>query len=124
MAIQGSCHCGDVSFEIEGQIPDKLVRCTCSFCAKRGGLHAYYAPEQFKLVTPVSKTSTYRWQTHLVAHNFCPKCGIAVYSDSPKFQMDGTWDGTSRVVCVNARLFNDFDAASHPVDVIDGKNLW
>jgi hypothetical protein len=26
--------------------------------------------------------------------------------------------------CVNARLFDDFDAAGAPALVIDGKNLW
>jgi hypothetical protein len=38
MTIKGSCHSGKVAFEIEGVIPDKLTRCTCSFCAKRGAL--------------------------------------------------------------------------------------
>jgi hypothetical protein len=124
MSIKGSCHCGNVAFLIDGSIPEKLVRCTCSFCSKRGALHAYYAPEQFKLLTPASHMGTYRWQSKLVAHNFCPTCGIAVYSDSPNFQRDGSWDGKTRRICINARLFEDFDAASYPVDVIDGKNLW
>src|SRR6266852_6778207 len=60
----------------------------------------------------------------LVAHNFCPSCGCAVFSDSPAFQPDGTWDGTTRRYAVNPRLFDDFDAAEAPVTVIDGKNLW
>jgi hypothetical protein len=124
MSIKGSCHCGQVAFLIEGEIPVKLVRCTCSFCSKRGALHAYYAPDQFKLTTSESNSGTYRWQSKMVAHHFCPSCGIAVYSDSPNFQMDGSWDGKTRRICVNARLFDGFDAASHPVDVIDGKNLW
>ena len=60
----------------------------------------------------------------LVAHHFCARCGCGTYSDSPAFQRDGTWDGTTRRVGVNARLFHDFDAADAPVFVIDGKNLW
>ena len=44
MPITGSCHCGANAFEIEGEIPEKLTRCTCSFCAKRGALHAYFQP--------------------------------------------------------------------------------
>jgi hypothetical protein len=50
--------------------------------------------------------------------------GCAVFSDSPAFQPDGKWDGTSRRYAVNARLFDGFDAAEAPVTVIDGKNLW
>jgi hypothetical protein len=124
MPITGSCHCGANAFEIEGEIPEKLTRCTCSFCAKRGALHAYFQPEQFKLTTPAGNLATYRWNSKLVAHNFCPTCGCAVFSDSPAFQPDGKWDGTTRRYAVNARLFDSFDAAEAPVTVIDGKNLW
>lgn len=124
MAVTGSCHCGKVAFSIEGEIPQKLTRCTCSFCSKRGALLAYYEPGQFKLTTPESNTATYRWNTRQVAHVFCPTCGCSTYGDSPAFQMDGSWDGKTRRIGVNARLFDGFDAATAPIEVIDGRNLW
>jgi hypothetical protein len=124
MAITGSCHCGKTRFEIAGTIPEQLTRCTCSFCAKRGALYAYYAPAQFRLATPANDLATYLWNTKTVAHHFCPNCGCATFSDSPDFQPDGTWDGKTRRFGVNARLFDNFDAATAPVSVIDGKNLW
>jgi hypothetical protein len=124
MTITGSCHCGKVSFEIVGGIPATLTRCTCSFCSKRGALYAYFEPAKFRLTTPESDSSTYRWNTNMVAHNFCPNCGCGTFSDSPDFKPDGTWDGKTRRIGVNARLFDNFDAAAAPVQVIDGKNLW
>ena len=124
MPITGSCHCGKTAFEIDGEIPEKLTQCTCSFCAKRGTLYAYYQPAQFRLTTPAADVATYRWQSKMVAHNFCPTCGCGTFSDSPDFQPDGSWDGKTRRIGVNARLFDDFDAAAAPVQVIDGKNLW
>lgn len=124
MTIIGSCHCGKVAFAIEGEIPPKLTRCTCSFCAKRGNLYAYYEPSQFRLTTPAADGATYRWNTRMVAHNFCPACGCSTFSDSPAFNMDKSWDGKTRRIGVNARLFDNFDAAAAPVEVIDGKNLW
>jgi transketolase N-terminal domain/subunit len=42
----------------------------------------------------------------------------------PDFQRDGSWDGKTRRIAVNARLLDDFEAADWPVTVIDGKNLW
>ena len=42
MPITGRCHCGSIVFEIEGETPPQLTRCTCSFCSKRGHLYAYY----------------------------------------------------------------------------------
>lgn len=124
MTITGSCHCGNTSFRIEGEIPETLTRCTCSFCSKRGHLWAYYEPQQFQVTPKPAGDATYRWQTKLVAHHFCPHCGCGTYSDSPAFQPDGSWDKVSRRIGVNARLFDNFDAAMAPVNVIDGKNLW
>ncbi len=124
MAITGSCHCGKTAFRIDGEVPAELTRCTCSFCAKRGALLAYYEPSRFQLTTAGSDDATYRWNTKLVAHHFCAACGCATYTDSPAFGMDGNWDGKTRRIAVNARLFDGFDAATAPVKVIDGKNLW
>ena len=123
MAITGSCHCGDSHFRIEGRLPPALTRCTCSFCSKRGMLWAYYAPQQFQVVAH-GHDAVYRWQSEQVAHHFCSRCGCTTYSDTPDFQPDGSWDGVTRRIGVNARLFDGFDAALHGVVVIDGRNLW
>lgn len=124
MTIKGSCHCGNTSFEINGEIPEQLARCTCSFCSKRGALYAYYVPDQFHVTTSANSDGVYRWNTRLVEHHFCMHCGVPTYSDSPSFERDGTWDGRTRRIGINARLFDNFDAASAPVFVLDGKNLW
>ena len=123
MTITGACHCGMNAFRIEGELPAKLTSCTCSFCSRRGALVAYYQPQQFK-VTGAGGDAVYRWRTKQVAHHFCRMCGCATYGDSPAFEQDGKWDGKTRRIGVNARLFDNFDAAALPVEVIDGKNLW
>ncbi|RZJ03798.1 MAG: GFA family protein [Brevundimonas sp.] len=124
--ITGRCHCGDIAFEIDGEIPEDLTRCTCSFCSKRGHLYAYFAPDQFRRVFPQDRAgeSTYFWNSKLVANNFCGRCGCDVYADSPVFIPEEDFKAGKRRIAVNARLFDDFEAADHPVTVIDGKNLW
>jgi hypothetical protein len=124
MTVRGSCHCGKTAFRIEGDLPEKLTRCTCSLCSKRGALLAYYRPDQFQVTVSSTDDGIYRWNTKLVAHHFCQACGSATFSDSPDFQPDGSWDKHTRRIGVNARLFDNFDAALAPVMVIDGKNLW
>ena len=124
MTIKGSCHCGNVNFKIDGEIPNQLTRCTCSFCSKRGALYAYYQPEQFHSSASGESDGIYRWNTQMVAHHFCSNCGIPTFSDSPAFEPDGSWDKKTRRIGVNARLFDGFDAATASVTVIDGKNLW
>ena len=85
-------------------------------------LQAYYPPEQFHL-TNTTGDAVYRWQSKLVAHHFCDACGCGTFDDSPAFELDGGWDKTTRRISINARLFDNFDAAEAPVQVIDGKNL-
>ena len=124
MPVEGRCHCGRTAFQIAGDLPAQVTRCTCSFCAKRGALVAYYAPDQFKVTASPIGDAVYRWNAKLVAHHFCSHCGCATFTDSPAFERDGKWDGHTRRIGVNARLFDGFDAAEAPVTVIDGKHLW
>ncbi|WP_315760043.1 hypothetical protein [Sphingomonas sp. Y38-1Y] len=121
--IEASCHCGRNKLRVDAELPDKVVRCTCSFCSKRGLLHAYFAPDQL-IVDEASSDAIYRWNHKLVAHHFCSACGCSLYSDSPAFGEDGEWDGETRKVGMNARIIDGVEAADLPVDVIDGKTLW
>jgi hypothetical protein len=118
--ITGKCHCGKTSFRIDGELPERVTRCTCSICAKRGALYAYYAPEQLAL--NAQRDQVYRWGTQHVTSHFCGECGCATHNESPAFEPDGSWDGKRRIVAVNARLFDDFAADDAPVTVVDGKN--
>ncbi len=122
--LTGRCHCGQVAFEIDGAIPERLTRCTCSICSKRGALYAYYPIEQFRRTTAAEDQATYRWRSRSVDHNFCPTCGCSTYTVSPDYRPDGSFEPGKQRVGVNARLLDDFEAADWPVTVIDGKNLW
>lgn len=59
-----------------------------------------------------------------MAHHFCQICGTATFSDSAAFEPDGDRGKHTLRMGVNARLLDDFDAATAAVKVIDGKNLW
>ena len=123
MPITARCHCGRNALEVDGELPEKLTRCTCTFCSKRGHLYAYFRPEQLKVVQADSDT-VYRWQSKTVANHFCSACGCDLYADSPEFKPDGSWDGHTRRIALNARLIDEFEAADWPVTVMDGKHLW
>jgi hypothetical protein len=124
MTLTGRCHCGQTMFRIHADVPAQLTRCTCSLCAKRGMLWAYYTPDQFELLAPHAGDAVYRWNTGLIDHHFCATCGCSTFSNTPAYQSDSGWDGVTRRIGVNARLFDDFDAAQAPVAVVDGKHLW
>jgi hypothetical protein len=118
--ISGRCHCGKTSFLIDAELPDELTFCDCSICRKRGTLHAYFSPEQFSVSTQEDRI--YRFGPRVVTSHFCGQCGCATYCESPKFSADGTWDEASRIIAVNARLFDDFMAHEVPVTLVRGKD--
>jgi hypothetical protein len=122
MAIKGSCHCGATQFEVR-EAPATVTKCTCSFCSKRGGLWAYYSPEDFKLLTARDRVSTYQWGTYTGQHHHCAICGCGTYSEFPDFST-GEPDFDNPKVSVNSRLFDDFDLDALEVVTVDGKNLW
>jgi hypothetical protein len=122
MVVKGSCHCKATQFEVS-EAPDSVTQCTCSFCSKRGALHAYYTPDQFKLRTARDRVSTYQWRTFSVLHHHCAICGCPTYSESPDFST-GKPDFDHPRIGVNARLLDDFELASVPIKIIDGKHLW
>jgi hypothetical protein len=82
MPVEGSCHCGEIVFEVS-EAPRGVTRCTCSLCAKRGALWAYYTPAQFRLLSPPENVATYLWGSRTVKHHFCRRCGCGTHSGFP-----------------------------------------
>lgn len=72
----GSCHCGQVKFEVD--LPGSVVvkRCNCSICRKSGYLHLIVPADKFKLLSGEESLSEYRFHTGVARHLFCAKCGI------------------------------------------------
>ena len=91
MKVQGSCHCGHVTYEAEID-PDSAHICNCTDCqmltgtAFRVSVHAPKAT--FRLLTgqPTVYVKTAESGTKR-KHSFCPNCGTPVnssaYTDNP-----------------------------------------
>jgi hypothetical protein len=122
MPINGSCHCKATQFEVS-EAPTSVTQCTCSFCSKRGALHAYYTSSQFRLITARDRVTTYQWRSYTVQHHHCAICGCPTYSESPDYST-GVADFNKMKIGVNGRLLDEFDLNKVEVMVIDGKNLW
>src|SRR5688500_14905392 len=69
MRISGSCHCGNIAFEAEGEF-DKAMECNCSFCRRRGVLLAFVPRDKLELTTPRENLSTYHFNKEVIAHHF------------------------------------------------------
>ena len=111
----GSCHCGRVAFEVEGE-PDSALSCNCSICQRKGSLLWFVSRESLKLTTPESSASEYEFNKHRIAHRFCPVCGIHPYAY-------GTDPKGNAIAAVNLRCLTDIDLESIPVTHYDGRSL-
>jgi hypothetical protein len=76
------------------------------------------------VIVQADSDSISRRRSKLVANHFCGTCGCTVFADSPAFPPDGSRDGVTRRIAINARVLDDFEAADWPVKVINGKRLW
>jgi hypothetical protein len=122
MPVKGRCHCGAIQFELS-EMPSELTNCNCSFCVRRGGLVAYYRPEQFKLLTAPDRVWTYQWGDYVCQHHYCPVCGMGTHSTLPSFD-SGQLNFEKMRVAVNARLLEDLGWEKLPVKHVNGRQDW
>ena len=84
----GSCHCNAVRFTVDAPADLTVWDCNCSICRRRRNTHFIVPKEAFRLETPASALTTYRFGTRVAAHTFCATCGITAFY-SPRSNPDG-----------------------------------
>ncbi len=115
MMYKGSCHCGKVAYEVEGEI-DSALSCNCSICQRKGSLLWFIPRQQLKLVTPDENASTYTFNKHKIKHRFCPECGMHPYGEG----VDPKGNPTA---AVNIRCLDGIELEKIPVTHFDGRAL-
>lgn len=115
MTHHGSCHCGQVRFEVDGE-PAGAMSCNCSICSRKGTLMWFVPAAQFRLLTPPEALATYTFNQHRIQHRFCPTCGIHPFGEGsdPKGQ---------RMAAINLRCVEGIDLDALPVQQFDGRAL-
>jgi len=115
MIYKGSCHCGKVAFEVEGELTGAMA-CNCSICSRKGSLLWFVPHDKFHLLTPDDFASTYTFNKHIIKHRFCPTCGIHPYAE-------GVDPKGNRMAAINIRCLEGVDLASVPVQNFDGRSM-
>jgi len=114
MRYTGSCHCGRIRFQVEGEV-DSGLACNCSMCSRRGSLLWFVPRERLELLTPEEDLGTYLFNKHVIQHRFCPACGIHAFGEAPR--PDG-----QAMAAINLRVLENFDLESVPVKHFDGRS--
>ena len=115
MLYKGSCHCGHVSFQVEGELTGAMA-CNCSICQRKGSLLWFVPRDQLRLLTPDGNASTYTFKRHLIKHRFCPVCGIHPYGE-------GVDPKGNAMAAINIRCLEDVQLDAVPVTHFDGRAL-
>jgi hypothetical protein len=114
MLYKGSCHCGKIAFEVEGEITGAMD-CNCSMCQRKGSLMWFVPREHLRLLTPESNAATYLFNKHVIKHRFCQTCGIHPYGE-------GVDPKGIAMAAVNVRCLEGIDLESVPVHKFDGRS--
>lgn len=77
MSLRGSCLCGGVRYEIEGDL-ERASRCFCSLCRKQTGsafgTYGFVPADRFRLLTGTDLIRSFH-ATRDVTRTFCGRCG-------------------------------------------------
>src|SRR6185295_183741 len=63
--FRGSCHCGAVAYEVEGEL-DSALACNCSICQRKGSLLWFVPRAALRLVTPESASRVYEFNKRVI----------------------------------------------------------
>lgn len=115
MNYKGSCHCGRIAFEVEGELAG-VMDCNCSICSRMGSLLWFVPRDKLRLLTPEADLATYTFGKRSIKHHFCPTCGIHPFGE-------GADPSGNRMAAVNVRCLEGVDFSSLPVKHFDGRSL-
>ncbi|AOI71399.1 aldehyde-activating protein [Burkholderia ubonensis] len=114
MLYRGSCHCGDVQFEVDGELTG-VMACNCSICRRKGALMWFVPRASLYLLTPEENLASYTFNKHVIQHRFCKRCGIHPFGE-------GADPKGNRMAAINVRCLDDVDIDALPVTHYDGRS--
>jgi len=114
MIYKGSCHCGKVSFQVEGEL-GPVIECNCSHCSRKGYLLWFVPRQKLTLNSPESELATYTFNKHVIKHHFCPTCGCAPFGF-------GTSPSGEPTAAVNARCLEGIELTELTRIPFDGRS--
>ncbi|WP_412479062.1 GFA family protein [Azonexus sp. IMCC34839] len=115
MKYKGSCHCGQIAFEAEGELK-QVIDCNCSICSRKGSLLWMVPRGNLNLLTPEADIATYTFGKAHIKHRFCPRCGIHPFGE-------GTAPNGQQMAAINVRCLEGVDFTALPVTHFNGRDL-
>jgi len=119
--IKGSCLCGKVQYEFQGEI-EEIALCHCSQCRQaQGGAFATNSPIDSRKLTITGKEFIKEFETNEVkVRAFCINCGSPLYSartDLPNIKRLRMGNIETPFICENKyHIYTDSKASWHEIN--------
>lgn len=115
MSVEGSCHCGSITFSVEGA-PEEGMECNCSHCQRKGFILWFVTPDKVTITGDESAMTSYRFNKHRIEHKFCATCGVQPFGR-------GIGPGGQEMMAINLRCAPHFDRSAITIVPVDGKSF-
>ena len=111
-----TCHCGAIEAKVSVSEKgfEKVMRCNCSICKRKGYIIGVVGENDFKIVKGEEYLSLYQFKTKTAQHYFCKVCGIHTHN---RPRINPKIFGIN-IACVDG--INPFEIKDVPVN--DGQN--
>jgi hypothetical protein len=85
---QGSCHCGDVRYEVELDA-SQGSRCNCTVCTKYGSTGSNVKPAAFTLLTDEAGLASFSRFPEIASRYFCRRCHTLLFGKGHLAELGG-----------------------------------
>jgi hypothetical protein len=109
---QGSCHCGQVTFELDARL-ERVMQCNCSLCRRIGALWHTASDTSLRITSGQDQLALYQFKTMTAKHYSCRNCAVHPFS-RPRLD-PSRW-------AVNVRCIDGVDLTALSVGQFDGEN--
>lgn len=114
MTYQGSCHCGNIRFDVKGEF-ESAMECNCSHCSRKGYLLWFVPRPDLEVNAREDALSTYTFNKHEIQHHFCTNCGCAPFGF-------GSNNG-AEMAAVNIRCLEGIELSAIKREFVDGRSF-
>ena len=114
MAYKGSCHCGAVTFEVDGDIQGPIM-CNCSICHRKGAPLWFVPRTALRITKGEGVLKDYTFNKHVIKHRFCPTCGIHTHGE-------GSDGKGNKMAAINLRVLEGVDLDKLTITPYDGRS--
>ena len=113
---RASCHCGQVTMDVDLDLSQPSFRCNCSVCKRSRFWPAVARPDDVRAITGEAELTKYVFGSKKNHHYFCKNCGVRVFgigNDTPIGKMYGV-----NIGCLEG--VSEEELSAIPITYVDG----